>query len=254
MVREGYGTSGEGNGTTVGHLKVGTGEVLPLLARDPNYSSVPGSDAEPRLSDAGSGNEGPKKAARGRASLHGEVLIANKTLKKKPYKSLGWSLIAVRALPPFVRLFLGHRRHRANPRTPGSNRPIEVKHPLFLSNAPMPSARARPRGRRAPARLLLSEASSRSTFLPHAASPDPASAPTRRVPDSPPPPSLALVSDHPFFFLNLVDALVSAGGRFRHPGRLHGGRRGGPLQQHRALARRRRGHRDHLQRAHGRFR
>ena len=104
MVREGYGTSGEGNGTTVGHLKVGTGEVLPLLARDPNYSSVPGSDAEPRLSDAGSGNEGPKKAARGRASVHGEVLLANKTLKKKPYKSLGWSLIAVRALanPPLM--------------------------------------------------------------------------------------------------------------------------------------------------------
>ena len=71
MVREGYGTSGEGNGTVVGHPKMGTGEVLPLLARDPNYSSVPGSDAEPRLSDAGSGNEGPKKAARGRASVHG---------------------------------------------------------------------------------------------------------------------------------------------------------------------------------------
>ena len=197
MVREGYGTSGEGNGTTVGHLKVGTGEVLPLLARDPNYSSVPGSDAEPRLSDAGSGNEGPKKAARGRASLHGEVLIANKTLKKKPYKSLGWSLIAVRALPaPFVRLFLGHRRHRANPRTPGSNRPIEVKHPLFLSNAPK-RAQARAAARTSRARAsppLGGELPSLPTFLPHAASPDPASAPTRRVPDSPPPPFLALVS------------------------------------------------------------
>jgi hypothetical protein len=97
---------------------MGTGEVLPLLARDPNYSSVPGSDAEPRLSDAGSGNEGPKKAARGRASVHGEVLLANKTLKKKPYKSLGWSLIAVRAREepaPLVVAFSRTRRHRANP-------------------------------------------------------------------------------------------------------------------------------------------
>jgi hypothetical protein len=188
MVREGYGTSGEGNGTTVGHLKVGTGEVLPLLARDPNYSSVPGSDAEPRLSDAGSGNEGPKKAARGRASLHGEVLIANKTLKKKPYKSLGWSLIAVRALPPFVRLFLGHRRHRANPRTPGSNRPIEVKHPLFLSNAPMPSAM--PSGRADVARPRVSSsrrrAPDRRFFLtprhPTPLPPRPAACPTHRPP------------------------------------------------------------------------
>ena len=127
MVREGYGTSGEGNGTTVGHPKMGAGEVLPLLARDPNYSSVPGSDAEPRLSDAGSGNDGPKKAARGRASLHGEVLLANKTLKKKPYKSLGWSLIAVRALAtrPWLRLSR-RRRHIAKPRTLGLNRPVEV--------------------------------------------------------------------------------------------------------------------------------
>jgi hypothetical protein len=97
MVREGYGTSGEGNGTTVGFPKHGgVTEVLPLLTRDANFSSVPGSDAEPRASDAGSGNEGLKKSARGRTSLHGEVLLANKTLKKKPYKSLGWSLIAVR--------------------------------------------------------------------------------------------------------------------------------------------------------------
>ena len=195
MVREGYGTSGEGNGTTVGHLKVGTGEVLPLLARDPNYSSVPGSDAEPRLSDAGSGNEGPKKAARGRASLHGEVLIANKTLKKKPYKSLGWSLIAVRALPP---LSCGFSRTPTSPREPkdsGFEPPDRSETPtFFVERADAERARAQPRGRRAPARLLLSEASSRATFLPHAASPDPASAPTRRVPDSPPPPSLALVS------------------------------------------------------------
>ena len=195
MVREGYGTSGEGNGTTVGHLKVGTGEVLPLLARDPNYSSVPGSDAAPRLSDAGSGNEGPKKAARGRASLHGEVLIANKTLKKKPYKSLGWSLIAVRALPP---LSCGFSRTPTSPREPkdsGFEPPDRSETPtFFVERADAERARAQPRGRRAPARLLLSEASSRATFLPHAASPDPASAPTRRVPDSPPPPFLALVS------------------------------------------------------------
>jgi len=99
MPREGYGTSGEGNGTTVGLPKLGEG--LPLLARDP-LSSVPGSDAEGvRASDAGSGNDGkPAKAARARSSLHGEALLANKkTLKKKPYKSLGWSLIAVRARP-----------------------------------------------------------------------------------------------------------------------------------------------------------
>jgi hypothetical protein len=144
MVREGYGTSGEGNGTVVGHPKMGTGEVLPLLARDPNYSSVPGSDAEPRLSDAGSGNEGPKKAARGRASVHGEVLLANKTLKKKPYKSLGWSLIAVRALrtnPPSCRGFFSDSTSPREPRTLGSNRPIEVKHPTFF----LSSARCRAR-------------------------------------------------------------------------------------------------------------
>ena len=151
MVREGYGTSGEGNGTTVGHLKVGTGEVLPLLARDPNYSSVPGSDAEPRLSDAGSGNEGPKKAARGRASLHGEVLIANKTLKKKPYKSLGWSLIAVRALanPPLSCGFSSDTDVTARTQHSGFEPPDRSETPTFLSIAPMPSARARPRGRRA---------------------------------------------------------------------------------------------------------
>ena len=197
MVREGYGTSGEGNGTTVGHLKVGTGEVLPLLARDPNYSSVPGSDAEPRLSDAGSGNEGPKKAARGRASLHGEVLIANKTLKKKPYKSLGWSLIAVRALanPPLSCGFSSDTDVTARTQHSGFEPPDRSETPtFFVDRADAERARARPRGRRAPARLLLSEASSRATFLPHAVSPDPASAPTRRVPDSPPPPFLALVS------------------------------------------------------------
>ena len=43
MVREGYGTSGEGNGTTVGHPKMGAGEVLPLLARSKGYS---GSDLD----------------------------------------------------------------------------------------------------------------------------------------------------------------------------------------------------------------
>ena len=145
MVREGYGTSGEGNGTTVGHLKVGTGEVLPLLARDPNYSSVPGSDAEPRLSDAGSGNEGPKKAARGRASLHGEVLIANKTLKKKPYKSLGWSLIAVRALPP---LSCGFSRTPTSPREPkdsGFEPPDRSETPTFFVERAEASASARGR-------------------------------------------------------------------------------------------------------------
>jgi len=196
MVREGYGTSGEGNGTTVGHLKVGTGEVLPLLARDPNYSSVPGSDAEPRLSDAGSGNEGPKKAARGRASLHGEVLIANKTLKKKPYKSLGWSLIAVRALPPLSCGFSSDTEHRAQPKDSGFEPPDRRETPtFFVERADAERARAAARTSRARASPPLGgELPSLPTFLPHAASPDPASAPTRRVPDSPPPPSLALVS------------------------------------------------------------
>ena len=144
MVREGYGTSGEGNGTTVGHPKMGAGEVLPLLARDPNYSSVPGSDAEPRLSDAGSGNDGPKKAARGRASLHGEVLLANKTLKKKPYKSLGWSLIAVRALanPPLSCGFSSDTDVTARTQHSGFEPPDRSETPTFLSIAPMPSARA----------------------------------------------------------------------------------------------------------------
>ena len=104
MVREGYGTSGD-NGATVGAnaLKGDRAEVLPLLARDHNLSSVPGSDVEngPRASDAGSGNDGrAPKNARGRGALHGEVLLATKTVqKKKPYKSLGWSLIAVRPAP-----------------------------------------------------------------------------------------------------------------------------------------------------------
>ena len=252
MVREGYGTSGEGNGTTVGHLKVGTGEVLPLLARDPNYSSVPGSDAEPRLSDAGSGNEGPKKAARGRASLHGEVLIANKTLKKKPYKSLGWSLIAVRALPPLSCGFSSEPTSPREPKDSGFEPPDRSETPTFFVER---ADAERARGRRAPARLLLSEASSRASrrfFLtprhPTPLPPRPAACPTHR------PPLTSLSSSRKYTLLNLIDALVSAGGGFRHPGRLHGGRRGGPLQQHRALARRRRGHRDHLQRAHGRFR
>ena len=154
MVREGYGTSGEGNGTVVGHPKMGAGEVLPLLARDPNYSSVPGSDAEPRLSDAGSGNDGPKKAARGRASVHGEVLLANKTLKKKPYKSLGWSLIAVRPSEPapFSWLFSRTRRHRANPE-PWVQTARSNETPTFFFVERLDAERARPRERRAPPRL-----------------------------------------------------------------------------------------------------
>ena len=237
MVREGYGTSGEGNGTTVGHLKVGTGEVLPLLARDPNYSSVPGSDAEPRLSDAGSGNEGPKKAARGRASLHGEVLIANKTLKKKPYKSLGWSLIAVRALanPPLSCGFSSDTDVTARTQHSGFEPPDRSETPTFLSIAPMPSARAAARTSRSP-RVSSSRrrAPERRFFLaprhPTPLPPRPAACPTHR----PPLPSRSSRTT----LLILIDALVSSGGCFRHPGRLHGGRRGGPLQQHRPRARR----------------
>ena len=73
MVREGYGTSGD-NGATIGAnaLKGDRAEVLPLLARDHNLSSVPGSDVEngPRASDAGSGNDGrAPKNGRGRGAL-----------------------------------------------------------------------------------------------------------------------------------------------------------------------------------------
>lgn len=188
MVREGYGTSGEGNGTVVGHPKMGAGEVLPLLARDPNYSSVPGSDAEPRLSDAGSGNDGPKKAARGRASVHGEVLLANKTLKKKPYKSLGWSLIAVRPSEPapFSWLFLG-LDVTARTQNPGFKPPDRMKHPPFFCRTPRCRARAAARTPRASA-SPDEQAGSRATFPPRAASPDPASDPTPAVPPTHPPP------------------------------------------------------------------
>ena len=157
MVREGYGTSGEGNGTVVGLHKMGAGEVLPLLARDPNYSSVPGSDVEPRLSDAGSGNDGPKKAARGRASLHGEVLIANKTLKKKPYKSLGWSLIAVRALanPPLSCGFSSDTDVTARTQHSGFEPPDRSETPTFF----VEPRRCRARRPRAAARTSRARAS-----------------------------------------------------------------------------------------------
>jgi hypothetical protein len=196
MVREGYGTSGEGNGTVVGHPKMGTGEVLPLLARDPNYSSVPGSDAEPRLSDAGSGNEGPKKAARGRASVHGEVLLANKTLKKKPYKSLGWSLIAVRALrtdprPLLSWLFLG-LDVTARTQNPGFKPPDRSETPnLFLCRT-RDAERVRPRERRAPPRLRTKRLSHSSDVSAARRVTGPRFRPdSRRAPDSPPPPLLS---------------------------------------------------------------
>ena len=221
--------------------------MLPLLARDPNCSSVPGSDAEPRLSDAGSGNEEPQKAARGRASLHGEVLVANKTLKKKPYKSLGWSLIAVRALAgrPFVRLFLGHRRHRANPalRVRTARR---SETPLFCRSR---RCRARARGRADVAQPaspplggeLPSDASS-SHASPDPFRPDP---PRARL-TAPLPSRLSRTT-----LLILIDALSPRAAA--SSGRLHGGRRGGPLQ-HRARAFSLTQTPRHLQRAHGRFR
>ena len=126
MVREGYGTSGD-NGATVGAnaLKGDRAEVLPLLARDHNLSRSPGSDVRtaPGASDAGSGNDGrAPKNARSRGALHGEVLLATKTVqKKKPYKSLGWSLIAVRPAPdpsPTPRRNPKHSPRRSEIRAP----------------------------------------------------------------------------------------------------------------------------------------
>ena len=92
MVREGYGTSGEGNGTTVGHLKVGTGEVLPLLARDPNYSSVPGSDAEPRLSELGSDD-----APRARTHTTAPILCTGR-MRSNTSRAMGARAWAARSL------------------------------------------------------------------------------------------------------------------------------------------------------------
>ena len=74
------------------------------------------------------------------------------------------------------------------PSTPGSNRPIEVKHPLFLSNAPMPSAM--PSGRADVARPRVSSsrrrAPDRRFFLtprhPTPLPPRPAACPTHRPP------------------------------------------------------------------------
>ena len=102
MVPEGYGTSNQEN---------------PFFSRDmpkppeprhhtaTHYGAVPGfissghaSDAgSTRASDAGSGNEGKAPFGSGGATVHGNAVLAN---RKKPYKSLGWSLIAVRAAPP----------------------------------------------------------------------------------------------------------------------------------------------------------
>ena len=148
MVREGYGTSGD-NGATVGAnaLKGDRAEVLPLLARDHNLSSVPGSDVEngPRASDAGSGNDGrAPKNARGRGALHGEVLLATKTVqKKKPYKSLGWSLIAVRPAPdpsPPPRRNPKHPPRRSEPRAPvDRGRKPAARHPTSRTAPNIPN-------------------------------------------------------------------------------------------------------------------
>jgi hypothetical protein len=157
MVREGCATSGEGNGTTVGNPKMGGGEALPLLSRDANYSSVPGSDAEAMASDAGSGNEGLKKSARGRASLHDEVLLANKTLKKKPYKSLGWSLIAVRARPASAFSAVAWCRDETQERRVSFLR--RAQHPPFVV-----SFEGKPRRTRASRRLARATARRRAAF------------------------------------------------------------------------------------------
>ena len=169
MVREGYGTSGD-NGATVGAnaLKGDRAEVLPLLARDHNLSSVPGSDVEngPRASDAGSGNDGrAPKNGRGRGALHGEVLLATKTVqKKKPYKSLGWSLIAVRPDPDPL-ADADEKKSETPPASPGNPRARRPNTPTPRARAhptspPAPNAREHPR---TPARP--SPNTSPSTFL-----------------------------------------------------------------------------------------
>ena len=219
MVREGYGTSGEGNGTTVGHLKVGTGEVTRGLARDPNGRRCP---------DRTRNRASPTRAAATRAPRRPRAdaprctagSSPTTTLKKAACKSLGWSLIAVRALanPPLSCGFSSDTDVTARTQHSGFEPPDRSETPTFCRSRRCERARGG-RADVAHARLLLSEASSRATFsLSRAASPDPASAPTRRVPDSPPRSSARL--GHPPDPRASTRCLLR---RHLHPGRLHGG-------------------------------
>ena len=88
--------------------------------------------------------------------------------------------------PPLVAAFSETTSHRETQNS-GFKPPGRSETPnVFVERADAEHAC----GRADAARLRVSadQASSRATFPPHAASPDPASAPTRRVPDSPPPP------------------------------------------------------------------
>ena len=102
MLPEGYGTSNQENPFFSREMPK---PPEPRHHTATHYGAVPGfissghaSDAgSHRASDAGSGNEGKMPFGRGGATVHGDAVLAN---RKKPYKSLGWSLIAVRAAPP----------------------------------------------------------------------------------------------------------------------------------------------------------
>ena len=128
MLPEGYGTSHQENPYFSREMPK---PPEPRHHTATHYGAVPGfissghaSDAgSHRASDAGSGNEGKMPFGRGGATVHGDAVLAT---RKKPYKSLGWSLIAVRAAPPRstpFRFFLaagrGPRPRRvADPRRP----------------------------------------------------------------------------------------------------------------------------------------
>ena len=102
MLPEGYGTSHQENPFFSREMPK---PPEPRHHTATHYGAVPGfissghaSDAgSHRASDAGSGNEGKMPFGRGGATVHGDAVLAN---RKKPYKSLGWSLISVRAAPP----------------------------------------------------------------------------------------------------------------------------------------------------------
>ena len=155
MVPEGYGTSNQENPFFSREMPK---PPEPRHHTATHYGAVPGfissghaSDAgSTRASDAGSGNEGKAPFGRGGATVHGNAVLAN---RKKPYKSLGWSLIAVRAAPPDrrrLRFFSrGPRPEAAARREPTSHRvsthetardlTLTIPHPLHRRLPPTAS-------------------------------------------------------------------------------------------------------------------
>ena len=93
MLPEGYGTSHQENPYFSREMPKPPSRAITAT----HYGAVPGfissghaSDAgSHRASDAGSGNEGKMPFGRGGATVHGDAVLAT---RKKPYKSLGWSL------------------------------------------------------------------------------------------------------------------------------------------------------------------